>query len=47
MGGNFISQKAKNFCTNDGTKELSPPFPLRIVRWRKAATKKRRETWRK
>lgn len=47
MGGSFILQKANNFCTSDGTIVLSAPSPLRIVRWRKAATEKKRETWRK
>ncbi len=41
MGGSFISQKAKHFCTSDGTVELRAPSPLRIVRWRKAATEEK------
>lgn len=47
MGGSFILQKVKNFCTSDGTIELRAPSPLRIVRWRNAATEKNRETQRK
>lgn len=47
MGGSFILQKAKNFCTSDVSIELRAPSPLRIVRWRKAATEKNRETQRK
>jgi len=40
MGGSFISQKAKHFCTSDGTIELRAPSPLRIERW--TATEKHR-----
>lgn len=41
MGGSFILQKAKNFCTSDGTIVLSAPSPLRIVRWRRRQQRKR------